>query len=99
MRYRTSSGEPCMATYACRYPKRRILEIGRDMLKSLGVSETEHPKILEDLGKIYDSENLPERIGCKGSAESKKTLVRNIAIGTGILAAAGVGSYFLFFRG
>ena len=99
VRYR-DGGEPCIATYACRYPKRRILEIGRDILKALNVSEAEHAKLLEGVAEIYDSENSAESLGCAGSPEDKKKkLVRNVAIGAGLLTAAGVGSYFLFFRG
>ena len=74
------------------------------MLIALGVSEVERSKIIEDLGRLYDNENSAEGLGCKGTpeqmdGEKKRTLIRNVALGAGVLTAAGVGSYFLFFRG
>jgi len=93
-----NSTTPCAATFICRYPRSRVLEIGQEILIAVGIPEHEHPRLLEELGAIYDQENRPEHIGCKGSKEQVRTFNRNIAIGVGALAAVGVGSYFLFFR-
>ena len=80
VRYRQANGEVCKATYICSYPKTRILEMGRDLLTALGLSEVERTRILEDLRKFM-TVNKPEGLGCKRLLTTSG-IVRNVAIGT-----------------
>tara|TARA_Y100000592_G_scaffold99962_1_gene177959 strand:- start:4659 stop:5063 length:405 start_codon:yes stop_codon:yes gene_type:complete len=97
---RDSSGEACKGNYICNYSKRRVLEIGRDVLETLNVPSARRPALLEGLGEIYDREAVNMEPGCKQVRDDKKKkLIRNVAIGTGVAAVLGVGTYYFFFRG
>lgn len=94
-----SSGEACRGNYICNYSKRRVLEIGNDVLETLNVPPARRPALLEGLGEIYDREASNMEPGCKQVRdEKKKKLIQNVAIGTGIAAVLGVGTYYFFFR-